>query len=89
MPTQNLCARGEPASWKRNERNEAIYACQCSQAGKSAEEASKSSNYLLTGLVQGFLAGLLHLPAVSFTCKNLLSAKKEPEMVDALLEKEI
>ena len=48
-------------------------------------------NYLLTGLVQGFLAGLLHLPAVSFTCnKNvLLSAKKEPEMVDALLEKEV
>lgn len=46
-------------------------------------------NYLLTGLVQGFFAGLLHLPAVSFTCKNLLSAKKEPEIVDALLEKEV
>ena len=41
-------------------------------------------NYLLTSLVQGFLAGLLHLPAVSFTCKNVLSPKKEPEMVDAV-----
>lgn len=46
-------------------------------------------NYLLTGLVQGFFAGLLRFPAVSFKCKNLLSAMNEPEIVDALLEKEV
>ncbi len=39
-------------------------------------------NYLLTGLVQGFMAGLLWLPKVSHTCSNLQSALKEPEIVD-------
>lgn len=46
-------------------------------------------NYLITGLVQGFLAGLVWLPKVSFTCSNLQSALKEPEVVDSLLAKEI
>ena len=46
-------------------------------------------NYLITGLVQGFLAGLIWLPKMSFFCKNLQSALKEPEVVDTLLEKEI
>lgn len=46
-------------------------------------------NYLITGLVQGFLAGLVWLPNMSFTCCNLQSALKEPEVVDSLLAKEI
>lgn len=46
-------------------------------------------NYLLTGLVQGFMAGLLWLPKLSFSCNNLQSALKEPEVVDTLLEKEV
>lgn len=39
-------------------------------------------NYLLTGLVQGFLAGLCWLPNITHVCKNLQSALKEPEIVD-------
>lgn len=46
-------------------------------------------NYLLTGLIQGFFAGLLWLPYHSFSCNNLLSAVKEPEIVDSLLQKEV
>ena len=46
-------------------------------------------NYLITGLVQGFLAGLIWLPKMSFFCKNLQSALKEPKVVDTLLEKEV
>lgn len=46
-------------------------------------------NYLITGLVHGFFAGLSHFPAASFSCPNLLSARREPEIVDALLEKEL
>lgn len=46
-------------------------------------------DYLLTGLVQVFFAGLLHFPAVSFHCHNLLSASQEPETVDTLLKKEV
>lgn len=46
-------------------------------------------NYLITGLIQGFFAGLLWLPKLSFSCNNLLSAVKEPEIVDFLLEKEV
>lgn len=46
-------------------------------------------NYLIMGLVQGFLAGLVWLPKVSFVCNNLQSALKESEVVDALLEKEV
>ncbi len=46
-------------------------------------------NYLITGLVQGFFAGLSWMPDYSLVCKNLLSALKEPEVVDSLLEKEV
>ncbi|XP_062249448.1 uncharacterized protein LOC133958576 [Platichthys flesus] len=46
-------------------------------------------NYLITGLVQGFLAGLCWLPKVTHVCKNLQSACKEPEVVDELLSKEV
>ncbi len=46
-----------------------------------------SVNYLITGLVQGFLAGLCWLPKVTHVCKNLQSALKEPEIVDELLSK--
>lgn len=41
-------------------------------------------NHLITGLVQGFLAGLTSFPKVSFTCNNLKSAKKENKIVDEL-----
>lgn len=46
-------------------------------------------NFLITGLVQGFLAGLSFLPTVSYVCGNLLSARAEPGVVDALLAKEV
>lgn len=46
-------------------------------------------NYLITGLVQGFLAGLCWLPKVTHVCKNLQSALKEPGVVDELLLKEV
>ena len=46
-------------------------------------------NYLITGLVQGFLAGLCWLPKATPVSKNLRSALKEPEMVDELLAKEV
>ncbi|KAJ8259625.1 hypothetical protein GJAV_G00171580 [Gymnothorax javanicus] len=45
-------------------------------------------NYLITGLVQGFLAGLCWLPTTTHVCKNLQTAVKEPKVVDELLEKE-
>ncbi len=35
-------------------------------------------NYLITGLVQGFIAGLSWMPDYSLVCKILLSALKEP-----------
>lgn len=44
-------------------------------------------NYLITGLVQGFLGGLCWLPKTTHVCKNYQSALKEPEVVDKLLEK--
>ena len=45
-------------------------------------------NYLITGLVQGFLAGLCWLPKITHVCRNLQSAFKEPAVVDELLKKE-
>lgn len=45
--------------------------------------------YLITGLMQGFLAGLCCLPKVSHVCKNLRSALAEPSTVDELLAKEM
>lgn len=38
-------------------------------------------NYLITGLFQGFLAGLRFPPRV-YVCGNLLSARAEPEIVE-------
>ena len=46
-------------------------------------------NYLITGLIHGFFAGLSYLPKVSHVCNNLQSALKEPDVVDKLLAKEI
>ena len=46
-------------------------------------------NYLITGLVQGFFAGLCWLPTSTHVCKNLQSALKEPEVVADLLQKEV
>lgn len=46
-------------------------------------------NFLLTGLLQGFLAGLNFLPSGVHVCKNLLSSLKEPEVVDTLIQKEL
>ena len=46
-------------------------------------------NSLIHDLVQGFLAVLGVLPKMSHVCNNLLSALKEPEIVDKLLSKEV
>lgn len=47
-------------------------------------------NYLITGLVQGFLAGLVWLSCVIYLLySNLQSALKEHEIVDSLQAKEI
>lgn len=46
-------------------------------------------NYLITGLINGFLAGLSFLPKTSHICNNRQSALKEPEIVDKLLAKEV
>lgn len=45
-------------------------------------------NYLLTGLIHGFFAGLSFLPKASCVCPNLRSALQEPEIVDELLSRE-
>ncbi len=61
------------------------------ELGKALQKHPNRSfvNYLLTGLVQGFMAGLIWLPKMSHICHNLQSAIKEPEIVDSLLEKEV
>ena len=41
-------------------------------------------NYLITGLIQGFVAELCFLPKVTGVCNNLQSSLKEPEIVDKL-----
>lgn len=46
-------------------------------------------NHLITGLSQGFETGLSSLPNSSLICKNLLSARSEPEIVDSLVEAEV
>ncbi len=46
-------------------------------------------NFLITGLIQGFLAGLSSIPSSIYVCKNLMSALKEPEIVDKLIQKEL
>lgn len=45
--------------------------------------------YLLMGLINGFLVDLSHLPDFSFSYPNLQSARKEPQVVDELLAKEV
>lgn len=46
-------------------------------------------NFLITGLIQGFLAGLNMFPSMSHVCKNLQSAMREPNVVDGLIKKEV
>lgn len=46
-------------------------------------------DYLLSGLVHGFLAGLRFLPQVSHVCCNLQSAFAEPAIVDKLVAREV
>lgn len=45
-------------------------------------------NYLITGLIHGFFAGLSFLPKASCVCPNLRSALQEPGIVDELLSRE-
>ncbi|XP_067088810.1 uncharacterized protein [Osmerus mordax] len=45
--------------------------------------------YLLTGLRKGFMVGVECVPTVTHVCNNLQSALREPDVVDALLAKEI
>jgi hypothetical protein len=46
-------------------------------------------NKLLSGLREGFESGIDPLPTVSFECKNLLSARMQPEFVSEALLNEI
>ncbi|MGL5499648.1 MAG: hypothetical protein ACRDCK_00600, partial [Plesiomonas shigelloides] len=46
-------------------------------------------DYLITGLSQGFRAGILSHLTTSFVAKNLQSALSEPDIVRTLLEKEV
>lgn len=46
-------------------------------------------NFLITGLNQGFLAGLSLIPTSIHVYKNLMSALKEPEIVDNLIKEEL
>ncbi|XP_056617722.1 uncharacterized protein LOC130432405 [Triplophysa dalaica] len=47
------------------------------------------TDYLLTGLSNGFNPGVVSLPSHSLICPNLQSALAEPESVDFLIKKEI
>jgi hypothetical protein len=44
---------------------------------------------LITGLRDGFDTGIDPLPTISFECKNLLSARKQPEFVSSALQSEL
>lgn len=44
---------------------------------------------LITGLEQGFNTGITVLPTFTLECKNLLSARNQPAIVDRLLEYEL
>lgn len=46
-------------------------------------------NRLLQGLSQGFDTGMSALPRTSFECKNLLSARSQPHIVNELLQYEL
>ncbi|XP_056623663.1 LOW QUALITY PROTEIN: uncharacterized protein LOC130436741 [Triplophysa dalaica] len=47
------------------------------------------TDYLLTGLSNGFDPGVISLPLHSLICPNLQSALADPESVDVLIKKEI
>lgn len=46
-------------------------------------------NFLFTGLIQGFLAGLSLIPGSSHICKNLMPALKKNKVVDNLIQNEV
>lgn len=47
-----------------------------------------TKNYLLQGLRHGFDTGFSNLPTESYECKNLLSARSDPDTVTHLLQQE-
>ncbi|XP_073721045.1 uncharacterized protein [Misgurnus anguillicaudatus] len=47
------------------------------------------TNFLLSGLQQGFDPGLEAMPNSTFICNNLQSARLDPDSVDSLLQKEV
>ncbi|KAK6185677.1 hypothetical protein SNE40_007858 [Patella caerulea] len=46
-------------------------------------------SYLTNGLREGFNTGLNEVPKCSFECRNSLSAREQPDVVTALIEKEV
>ena len=50
---------------------------------------NSQTSYLLSGLRQGFDTGIKTLPEISFECKNLLSARSQPECVKKLINNEV
>nr|DAA01994.1 TPA_exp: polyprotein [Danio rerio] len=50
---------------------------------------SNFSDFLITGLSNGFHPGVSTLPSYNLACPNLMSATAEPEVVDQLIKKEI
>ncbi len=81
----------KPLHEKRKDKIKPSTLVNISELGKALEKHPNHcfANYLITGLVQGFLAGLIWLPKVSFVCNNSQSSLKEPEVVDELLTKEV
>ncbi|XP_018549880.1 uncharacterized protein LOC108895509 [Lates calcarifer] len=55
----------------------------------SSHPDSVFTDYLLTGLSQGFRVGILSSPVSTFVAKNLQSAIKDPATVSQLLNKEL
>ena len=47
------------------------------------------ANFLISGLSYGFDTGISSLPDKSIECKNLLSARKNPEFVSEALRSEV
>ncbi|KAL2080909.1 hypothetical protein ACEWY4_022762 [Coilia grayii] len=47
------------------------------------------TDYLISGLLNGFHPGISAMPSTSFMCKNLLSAVNDPETVNDLLAAEV
>lgn len=46
-------------------------------------------NTFINGLERGFDTGIAQLPATTLECKNLSSARKNPDVVDNLLKYEL